>query len=127
MGPGYLDERDLDEIYRIGQERAPVEACGLLLPRPVPDNHPAVVELPNAATDPTRAFLLNPRQAPAWVHALLQREDIDDDWFEGVAFWHTHPRGMVGPSEVDMSGKVVYVDHYLVVALTPTGPQATWY
>lgn len=109
-----LSEQALDEIARIGNLRLPNEACGLLLLSP--HRGQWVVELPNRSKAPRDSFQFYGSDAS------LELEGYDD----GVIIWHTHPGGGIGPSRDDM--KTRHPEYwYLVVALTESGPVATFF
>ena len=46
--------------------------------------------------------------------------------FEDMAIWHTHPGGGIGPSRLDLRGKLQGTRN-LVVAITNEGPVPSWY
>lgn len=109
-----VSEQALDEIARIGYLRAPAEACGLLLTSP--HRGRSVVELPNRSLNAHDSFQF------FGSDAKVELADYDD----GVIIWHTHPRGLVGPSRDDM--KTRHEEFwYLVVALTEDGPVPTFF
>lgn len=115
----------LAEIDRIGKERAPSEACGVLLMRPryhTPESQ--VVELPNRsmrAHDTYEIYTGDMRiELGSWIH------DTSEEEISHMAIWHTHPQGNIGPSGRDMKTRNKELN-YLVVALTDTGPIPTWF
>lgn len=116
----------VEEIARIGRDRAPNEACGILLPEP--HKNKSVFELPNRSKMPADSFEL-------WgSDILLQLETFcgpggeEPEWnVEDLTIWHTHPGGGVGPSATDMASKPETFTH-LVVAIPENGPPvATWF
>lgn len=103
-------------IRQIGMARRPSEAGGLIVPTPTADVHKWVVELENISDEPHDSFFTDLAKAEEEVAIQLRiTPDPTDVWL-----WHTHPGGNVGPSPMDMRGKIDGV-HYLVVAL-PDGP-----
>lgn len=115
-------ELALPEIEKLGRDRAPVEACGLLLdiPRRKADGSvSAIVELPNRSMDGIGTYHIEPRDIRL---ALENLEEVED-----VAIWHTHPSGFIGPSKGDMQNRPDSGIYMVVVALTDDGPIATWF
>lgn len=87
----------------IGRLRSPLETGGVLLKG-------ELLELPNQApmderTDRYLIYL-------GHLETVIGDASVDD-----VLFWHTHPGGMVGPSKMDMEGRLERFQ-YMVVALT---------
>jgi proteasome lid subunit RPN8/RPN11 len=115
-----LDEQLLAEIHRIGEERAPEEACGIILPET--NANPRVIELKNHCDNTHNGFLIRSSDLRAalgdWIYTTSMSEEL--------TIWHTHPGGGVGPSRMDMQNKVNGLNH-LVVTLTAMGPVASWY
>lgn len=112
----------LPEIERLGRQRAPVEACGLLLdiPRKKADGTvSAIVELPNRSIDGAGTYRIEPDDIRL---ALENLEEVED-----IAVWHTHPSGFIGPSKGDMENRPELGIYMVVVALTDDGPVATWF
>jgi len=110
-------------IGRIGRARSPAEACGLLLPHPDALDR-VVIELPNRSLTPDREYEF--RAEDAGIELAAGRWEWDVDGF-GVVIWHTHPAGLIGPSEQDVMRKISDVD-YLVVALDNDGSNIpTWF
>lgn len=117
-----LEQPVVEEIARIGRERMPNEACGILLP--VPHRGHTVFELPNRSKMPADSFEL-------WgTDIMLQLEAFGEEYCEDIedlTIWHTHPRANVGPSRADMENKPEVFTH-LVVAIAEEGPPvATWF
>lgn len=109
-----LSDDALASIGRIGHLRAPNEACGLLLV--TPHRGRSIVELPNRSKTPLDSYMFYGSDA------RIELEGYDD----GFVIWHTHPGGGIGPSRDDM--KTRHAEFwYLVVALTETGPVATFF
>lgn len=120
--PIELTDQLLDEIWKIGIDRQPTEACGILLPTRWQGRQ--VFEMPNRSLRPQNSFEFRTGDLVMvledWFHSV-GREAWND-----VTLWHTHPAGGVGPSRTDMQCKVPEIGH-LVVALTDEGPVPTWY
>lgn len=114
--PG-LSSRVLDEIVAIGQRTSPREAVGVL-------RGDRVIELPNHSQNPESSFVLDMGDL-VFELENLGLEMSSDDWL-GLVVWHTHPRGLVGPSRFDMTHRVPNLTH-LVVALTTAGPIPAMY
>lgn len=119
-----LDDRDLEEIERIGRLRAPNEAGGLMVPRSHPVRGATVRELPNRSPRPldgTRILLDDLRyELGDWLGETPQ------EVVEKLVVWHTHPGGLIGPSQDDLRQAVPDVP-FLVVTLLPDRAVPTWY
>ena len=128
-----LTDEILQEIGRIGRDRAPSEACGVITHVPLKGSF--VFEMPNRSLEHLNTYamrmgdIMETLMAVGWNNS---RECWGDDLLDAdlawrqLALWHTHPSGNVSPSRVDMQSKQKNL-HYIVVGLTPKGPQATWY
>lgn len=104
----------IDQILVIGQQRQPNEACGIVM---YPN---LVIELPNVAGNPRQAYEIDNEDL---VKTLAQRiMTIDTIEREDILIWHTHPSGLVGPSQGDLDARVEGF-RYLVVAM-PRGKAA---
>lgn len=117
-----LEKTMLDEIVRIGRDRAPSEACGIILPEPVRNRW--VWECANRSETPHDSFTMTGKD----IIMLLERIYEDPPAPEMVAqmvVWHTHPKGGVGPSTFDLQNKPAKL-RCLVVSLGDN-PLATWY
>lgn len=118
-----ISDEDLWEINRIGQLRAPAEACGLLLPTPdgyTDEGRPRrVVEMPNRSKTPHNTYMFTTDDVKISLERWLKL--TDPELHNDVIVWHTHPGGNIGPSAEDMRQKQTSLT-YVVVALTPNGP-----
>lgn len=115
-------ELALPEILEIGKQRAPIEACGVLLDVAwrKPNGSPSwVKELPNRSTDGPGTYKVNADDIRMVLEGL---EEVED-----VAIWHTHPSGYIGPSQGDMRNRPSSGVHMVVVAMTQEGPVASWF
>lgn len=119
-----LEQDDLTEIERIGRLRSPNEAVGALLPKSHPFRGRTVVELPNRSETPkdgTTLLLDDLRlELEEWILETPE-EQVGE-----LIIWHTHPGGLLGPSEEDMEQAVPGVP-FLVVTLYPHKAVPTWY
>lgn len=109
-----LTKEMVNEIGRIGKERKPNEACGVLLPHPRSPHEGSksqVVELPNRSLKPDTY-----RMATADIRLAVEELNLSKDEVDRMAIWHTHPGGGIGPSRDDMIRRVRDVP-YLVVAI----------
>jgi proteasome lid subunit RPN8/RPN11 len=120
-----LEQQMVEGIAAIGRERAPTEACGLLLPMAV--NGVQIIELPNRSKKPRDSFEMSGQDM---ILALEQvfRGDFPEELVPGLTAWHTHPAGHVGPSRFDLKNKPARINS-LVVTLFDNGkpPLATWF
>lgn len=93
-------------MARLGDLRSPLETGGVLLKG-------RLLELKNEAA-PADQYDSYSIKMPA-LEAAIGNATIDD-----VLFWHTHPAGNVGPSKMDLEGRLEGLQ-YMVVALTKDG------
>lgn len=121
MKTAILQRSDLEEIARIGRERAPAEACGVLLPTPYHSSR--VWEMPNRAKKFLESFELHTDDIMVGLGEWVQH---NRDYWDDLVIWHTHPGGAVGPSSIDLENRLDTVAN-LVVALTEEGPKPTWF
>lgn len=98
------------QLLQITKSRLPLEAGGLI----VGDR---VIEITNHAVKED-SFEFHREEI---IEALKGVEDI-----ESVAIWHSHPKGGIGPSRIDMQQKTSFTYH-LVVALVNDELIPTWY
>lgn len=112
-----LRPHDVDEIVQIGMERAPHEACGILLDRT--DGKKRLLEIPNAAPNPINE---SGYDVETFLDALaLLGKGVDGDLTPLVVLWHTHPHGKVGPSDRDLEGRQAYKGLKCAVVTIPSG------
>ena len=123
--PVHLTEVMLEEITRIGVDRKPAEACGVLLLHPRNDDpRSQVVEIPNRSHHPHDNYIMSTNDIRMELYNWLRHADVAE--LGTLSIWHTHPRGNIGPSRGDMQHREPNIA-YLVVALTPNGPVPTWF
>jgi len=115
------DSKELELIEAIGHRRAPLEACGILIP--TPHKGSKVIELPNRANKPNSFMVWGNDIREALGEWLTLASDEE---FGKVTLWHTHPAGGVGPSRIDMRSRAKGL-HHLVVTLTKDGPVPVFY
>jgi proteasome lid subunit RPN8/RPN11 len=82
-----ITEDHLKFLCRRAFQVAPFEACGFIM------NDGEIVELPNVAADPRCCFEMS---AIHLTNKLSGREQ------NIIAIWHTHPRGTLEPSTLDL-------------------------
>lgn len=118
-----LEQLMIAQIADIGRQRAPHEACGLLLPTPV--RGVQVVELANHAVSSTDSFEMKGAEMLQALEMIFQG-DVPESIIPGLTVWHTHPSGGVGPSRFDLRNKPANLSS-LVVTLFDDGrpPLAT--
>lgn len=114
----YLEPSVVEEIAKVGRERAPVEACGILLPTPFKGKR--VWEMPNRSMEGNNTFELH------GADIVITLDEWDGD-FKQVAIWHTHPDGGVGPSRADLQTRLSQVGNLVVTLLDGNKAKATWY
>lgn len=96
-----------------GIEAAPEEICGILVNE---TEGVRLVQLQNRAEDRTDGYVIDAEtmrtlalKPKTWAH---------------VAVWHTHPSGLVGPSQRDLSHKIHNIT-YVVISI-PSG-EVRWF
>lgn len=82
----------LDEARR----SSPYEACGLLVSDEA--NQTIVFWMRNVAEDPTTQFRFDPETQLGVARHILKNN------MRLLAIWHTHPTGLMYPSEMDLAG-----------------------
>jgi len=115
-----LEPELVAEMARIGVERSPSEACGVLLPFAYGGRQ--VYELPNRAE-------LHHDTFEVWsTDIVMTLQDWIDRYpqatWDEITIWHTHPQGQNGPSRQDLHSRSEHCGN-LVIALTEHGPLAT--
>jgi proteasome lid subunit RPN8/RPN11 len=104
----------LDEAVAHAREATPYECCGLLLGRD--DAIVESVRAANIADDPSRRFLIDPKQH------IDGRRRARDRGLAVVGFYHSHPASPAEPSATDLA-EASYADHlYLIVGLAVDPP-----
>lgn len=113
----HLTPEMVEKMNVAGRLRSPVEACGIILPRPKPGQNSAsqVIELPNRSLEQA-AYKIEVDD----IRLELGPEISDRTLIDHLAIWHTHPAGNVGPSRSDMQKRREGLA-YLVVALQDDG------
>jgi proteasome lid subunit RPN8/RPN11 len=113
-----LEEKIVQEIAALGRERAPAEACGILLP--TPHKGERVWEMPNRSLHPQDSFTMH------GTDIKLSVGDWEGD-FREMVIWHTHPAGNIGPSREDLRGRLDRVGNLVITLLPNNEAKATWY
>ena len=119
-----LDKKLVTEIARIGEERRPNEACGLLLPTPI--RGVQVIELPNRSKTPHDSFEMLGSDMLLALEMTFQG-DFPEGLVPSITAWHTHPEGHVGPSPFDLHNKPANIKSLVVTLRENDEPLATWY
>lgn len=117
-----LDGSQVAEIGRIGLERRPSEACGILLPYPWKGRQ--VFELPNRAELHHDKFEMHSDDIVITLQDWV--DSTPEATWDMLTVWHTHPAGNIGPSKADLEERSEHCGN-LVVALTEDGPIPTWF
>lgn len=94
-------------LFGWGMEMLPKEACGLI----VDDGHGGyeVHHLLNTAPEPATGYRID----PSIVGMVVANKAV---WNNSTVIWHTHPGGMVGPSDLDVRHAHVGLK-YIVLSL----------
>lgn len=103
----------LERVFEWGMELAPEEACGVLVNE---TGGVRVVQLQNRAEDRTSSYVID--------RETLRTLALKPKTWAHVAVWHTHPSGLVGPSEGDLKHKIEGI-HYVVVTIP--GGDIRWF
>lgn len=118
----------VSEMGMIGKMRLPNEACGILLPYAVGGRQ--VLEVPNRATMPHDSFTMMGEDIALTLEMLFEHTPMSDRDVEKLlgelVYWHTHPRGNVGPSKGDLQNKLPG-SRNIVVAIHDDEALATWF
>lgn len=94
------------------REVAPEEACGLLAGSTEP--HATVSRIAratNAAATPEYTYEIDPEEQ------FRLMETLEEEGFDVVGIYHSHPRGPDGPSTTDRARATWEGYHYLIVSL----------
>jgi len=121
-----LSPQLIAEMVRIGLERRPNEACGVLLPPPgdifrFRSHNRQVIELPNRSMRPRDSYELHGKDIIMELIDWL--DNVDQAARDSIVLWHTHPSGSVGPSKGDLDHKVGDFT-FLVVSIDPSTHEA---
>lgn len=110
-----LTSEILNELARITTLRMPSEACGVLLPTPRSarlGSASQVVELPNRSMDAGHAYAINGEDVQLEIEDWAKT--ASEAHRDGIALWHSHPSGFIGPSQGDLEDRLEGIA-YLVV------------
>lgn len=120
-----LEEKMVRQIAQIGVERAPIEACGLLLPMAI--NGKQIIELPNRSPKGRDSFVMKGEDMLLALEQLFQG-DFPEDFIPSLTAWHTHPGGNIGPSKFDLRNKPARIRSLVVTLFDDDRPPvATWF
>lgn len=123
-----LEDQIVQEIARIGTERLPNEACGLLMPKPI--NGQWVWEVPNRSLQPHDSFVMRGSDIFLTLDSILggiESMDQLEEMLPEITIWHTHPHGNVGPSKADLENKPAKFKSLVVTMREKEPPLATWF
>jgi proteasome lid subunit RPN8/RPN11 len=104
-----FDGRCLAQLLQLSRERAPIEACGLLVGRRS-GAEIVVLDVPsarNVAAQPEREFALDPGDVVALHDAAASAGAAV------VGTWHSHVHGEARPSRADLGG--AWPGHVLLI------------
>jgi proteasome lid subunit RPN8/RPN11 len=122
----HLSDAILAEVERIGRERMPSEACGLILPPPgdrakAMGSHPQVIELPNRSLTPQDSYEMSPGDAQIELERWMARDSVTQEHIDMMVCWHTHPGGGVGPSKNDLENRPPDISMIVVTLIGDKG------
>ena len=106
------------EIREIGILAAPEEACGLVF---FHETKSVVMRLQNKAEDRYRDVLMDKDDILEAVIEQFGTEWTPEGIHDKLLFWHTHPGGHEGPSEVDISQRESMPQWRMGVMTIPSG------
>lgn len=111
---------DIDQIAQWGMEAGYVEICGVLLTRS--DGGPRLARVPNRADYPVREIAID---SDDFMDGLLELTgnpaEYLGDLADEIVVWHTHPGGLVGPSDIDKQARLALGDTRCLVVTIPSG------
>jgi proteasome lid subunit RPN8/RPN11 len=87
-----LLEQVKEALMKRARQSYPMEVCGFIMNSADPDTDQFVFDVPNVSKSPRDSWLMDPNYQTI---AFSQEESI-------FGIWHTHPSGLLGPSETDM-------------------------
>lgn len=115
-----VTESDVATIVAIGLERAPFEACGVLVTSHTLAER--VREVPNHSTEPNDSCVMrNDDILDAVLGLVGDPLEYSGDLSRELVVWHTHPSGKVGPGKTDMEFRRRLGDTRCLVVTVPTG------
>ncbi|TET89169.1 MAG: M67 family peptidase [Methanomassiliicoccales archaeon] len=110
-------------MVKHSQVESPREACGILVGR-AKDNEVRVSRVcacRNVHSDPTVEYLVNPED-----QVRIFEEIDEDNEVELLGFYHSHPGGPNGPSQID-SSRNYWPEHLIaIVSLSPEPNVSFW-
>lgn len=113
-----ITQEVIDQILAMGMERAPLEACGIILGG-LETGGTQVIELFNRSPDPENAYVIERDDivdaVNSWDAEFSPAVPTDFGHYD-IVVWHTHPNGFIGPSRGDLEHREPGC-RYLVVNL----------
>jgi len=103
----------LDAVVEHARAAAPAECCGLLLGTAASVEE--AVRTGNIADDPSRRFLIDPKDHIDGRRAARARG------LDVVGFYHSHPRSAAMPSETDVA-EATYANHLHAIVSVACDP-----
>jgi proteasome lid subunit RPN8/RPN11 len=103
----------LERVFDLGMEGAPEEVCGLIVNE---TEGVQVIPLNNRSEDPFNSYAIDTE--------TLRTLALKPKTWAHVAVYHTHPRGQVGPSALDLEHRISSVKY--VVVTIPSG-EVVWF
>lgn len=89
-----------DRLVGMIRDKLPNESVGLLTSDGI------IIELTNKAPSPENSFEVDKLELLHWIEQL--------GTVEGLALWHSHPQGGIGPSRTDMQQRIPFLHHLIV-------------
>lgn len=115
-----IRKSDIDQITQWGMEAGYIEICGVLLTRS--DDGPRLTRIPNKAQYPVREVVFH---SDDFMDGLLKLTgdpaNYPGELAEELVVWHTHPGGLVGPSDIDKQSRLALGDTRCLVVTVPSG------
>lgn len=111
---------DIDQIAQWGMEADGEEICGVLLTRS--DAGPRLMKIPNLADEPRRSIFMTSDHVIEAICTLIEHpETYPGSVSKDLVVWHTHPGGLVGPSEMDLAFRDNLAETRCLVVTIPSG------
>ena len=104
-----LSSEQMHQLIALARADAPLETCGIIGGKE--GQAMRIYPLKNVDSEPRIRYLADPQQQ------LRALQDIDENSWDVLAIYHSHPATLAYPSETDI-GRAFYPDaYYLLISL----------
>lgn len=111
---------DVEQITQWGMEAGYVEACGVLLTRS--DGGPRLKKVQNRAEQPQiQSFMTSDDMMDALLELIGDPRKYNGSISKELVIWHTHPGGLIGPSQLDKEWRQQLDETRCLVVTIPSG------